>query len=338
MMHLTVGAFRLSLCLGRIFILVSQNEKKTLTKWRHPGCTGSTFECYFKPVSGCVLTEQDIVNAITIKNGLYADELPYINQKVLRLDRYPTTTGICRICGDAWTGDLSLFEGLSHGNLKYFYQTVEEANSDFGNIDTETKDLLHFSVFKNSIRLFWTSIFMRYLIRPRPWFSGAIQQTSYQSLVLGGVINTQAEYEFEVTTGDKNINITDKKSNKYESINDLNKNGNENNNFFDFNIFGEDHHGNGVNINETANNLNEMVISLVDEIPQPFLSMHVRYVLSCRLSLYSSLLYPFTHTYLTPGVYVLHIHTLMTEKRLLIRRRDFMIPLVVICLSKHHQH
>lgn len=106
MMHLIVGAFRLSLCLGRIFILVSKDEKKTLTKWRHPGCTGSTFECYFKHVSGCVLTQDDISNSIMIENGLYADKSPYIDQKVLRLDRYPTTTGICRICGDEWTGDL----------------------------------------------------------------------------------------------------------------------------------------------------------------------------------------------------------------------------------------
>ena len=37
MLHLTVGAFRFSLCLGRIFILVSNEEKKTLTKWKHPG-------------------------------------------------------------------------------------------------------------------------------------------------------------------------------------------------------------------------------------------------------------------------------------------------------------
>jgi hypothetical protein len=106
MMQLSVGAFRLSLCLGRIFILVSKDEKKTLTKWRHPGCTGSTFECYFKHVSGCVLTQDDISNSIMIENGLYADESPYIDQKVLRLNRYPTTTGICKICGDEWTGNI----------------------------------------------------------------------------------------------------------------------------------------------------------------------------------------------------------------------------------------
>ena len=37
MLHLIVGAFRLSLCLGRIFLLLPSGEDLTLTKWRHPG-------------------------------------------------------------------------------------------------------------------------------------------------------------------------------------------------------------------------------------------------------------------------------------------------------------
>lgn len=155
--------------------------------------------------------------------------------------------------------------------MKYFYENLEEAQLDLENFDLETKDLLHFSVFKNSIRLFWTSIFMRYLIRPRDWFSGALQQISYKSLVLGKIINPQPN-----NNGGENNDFTNKNSSENDGISILKIT--ENDGFSDFDSFGQKNHENVGNITKIRKHLNEIVVLSVDSIPLPYLSMHVRYV------------------------------------------------------------
>lgn len=43
--------------------------------------------------------------------------------------------------------------------------------------------MLHFHAFKSSERLYWTSLFMRHIVRPRKWFQDTLKRTVALSLV-----------------------------------------------------------------------------------------------------------------------------------------------------------
>ena len=43
--------------------------------------------------------------------------------------------------------------------------------------------MLHFHAFKGSERLYWTSLFMRHIVRPRKWFQDTLKRTAALSLV-----------------------------------------------------------------------------------------------------------------------------------------------------------
>lgn len=84
------------------------------------GCKKSTFECYFQKISGCSITSADVKNAVNLTDTKYIHELPYSEEKFLYLNKYPTSQGICRMCGDEWGGDSAFFDGLHYGKIILF--------------------------------------------------------------------------------------------------------------------------------------------------------------------------------------------------------------------------
>jgi hypothetical protein len=237
MVQLIASAFRLALCLGRILVLRPKNEEESLTKWKHPGCRGSTFECYFLPFTGCSLTEEQFNNAMVASGGLSAENYPFKDAQFITLKDFPTWTGRCRICGDAWTGDLSFFDGLQFGQRGYFIPRDLSFNP-FENLDPETKPLHFFEAFLGSNKETWTSIFIRYVLRPRKWFQEALQQVISQSLV---VIDTPLIGKEEATAA---IPTTEREEKDQHEV-------------------------------EMDRNINVSVP--VAASPKPFLSLHVRY-------------------------------------------------------------
>jgi len=105
MMGLIATAFRYALCLGRVFILEPTLEKRTLKKWRHPGCQASTFECYFRALSDCPLSEEDLAAGHELQGFDEPYHAPVRDVKVLIVNNFPLAGGICKMCGDGWTGD-----------------------------------------------------------------------------------------------------------------------------------------------------------------------------------------------------------------------------------------
>ena len=79
------------------------------------GCGKNTFECYFQQLTGCHVTPSDVADAIVITDSEHVHGPPYSEEKFLYLKEYPTSRGICRMCGDEWTGDTSFFDGLHYG-------------------------------------------------------------------------------------------------------------------------------------------------------------------------------------------------------------------------------
>jgi hypothetical protein len=74
-----------------------------MLKWLHPGCRGNVFECYFQPISGCVVTAEEILRAEqqnhTSTTGEFFDVYPLRNERVLMLHGLPVS-GPCRLCMD----------------------------------------------------------------------------------------------------------------------------------------------------------------------------------------------------------------------------------------------
>ena len=71
--------------------------------------------------------------------------------------------------------------------MGYFFRDKAHADEAYKDVHKKTFDLHHFNAFKGETRLFWTSIFMRYFIKPQKWFSEALQEISKNSLVKGSI-------------------------------------------------------------------------------------------------------------------------------------------------------
>ena len=87
------------------------------------------------------------------------------------------------------------------GKDGYFFRDKQHAQETWKDINPETFDLNHFNAFTGGTRLFWTSIFMRYLIQPQQWFSDAIKEISLNSLVTGKIKNNSGN---EIMNTDEN--------------------------------------------------------------------------------------------------------------------------------------
>ena len=168
---------------------------------------------------------------------------------------------------------------VKSGNEGYFFGSKAEALEAWKDILDETRALHNFDVFLSRPRIFWTSIFMRFIVRPQRWFSDVIQEISADSLVRGRLIeksreNRETDFPFNSSVGgylgDRN-NETYKKS-KYDihymnrkeyNVDDKNKEG------------GEDREGREGKKDEK--NGKEIVIEPVGEIPRPYISLHIRF-------------------------------------------------------------
>ena len=78
-----------------------------MLKWLHPGCRGNVFECYFQPISGCVVTPEEVLLAkqqnLTSSSGEFFDVYPLRNERILILHGLPLAPpcGLClnQVCG-----------------------------------------------------------------------------------------------------------------------------------------------------------------------------------------------------------------------------------------------
>jgi hypothetical protein len=84
-----------------------------------------------------------------------------------------------------------LFEGLglvsSHANSWYF-ESVDEYRKATAHLDPSTLPLYHATTFLSATRLFFTSMFLRYLVRPRPWLQETLQRLVRMTLVRGHAV------------------------------------------------------------------------------------------------------------------------------------------------------
>lgn len=166
--------FRLAMCLDRILFLDFRYLPHTTTRWMHPGCRGSFFECYFEPLTECSLTNEEIDNAMQP----YVGENPALESYPLKYHRIIRITGvvsggICNVCGSQWEGSKRLLEGLHIGERGFTTRATADGYLDttvFEPIDYDVRTMSHFSATLTMTKIFWMSQFTRYLIKPRKWF------------------------------------------------------------------------------------------------------------------------------------------------------------------------
>ncbi len=184
MVNIIAGAFRYAICMNRILVLEMVDEDETMTKWRHPGCVGNTFECYFEPIHGCAnaLTRQEIESAPRSDTGQYFDVYPYTEAKVLSLHGH-YIHGKCRYCYDSWPTDIDFFNGLPNLNSYQAGLTPYEYFS-------------HWSSVTSAVKLLWQPQFVRFLLRPRPWFASALHQLVAHSLY--SPVSDHSEYNSDI--------------------------------------------------------------------------------------------------------------------------------------------
>jgi hypothetical protein len=165
MLELIASTFRYAICLDRILVLNAFNQSGTLTKWIHPGCQGSFAECYFEPLSGCHLTEDEIISAFVSKDGDRFEMFPLRDERVLVLKGMPLV-GSCSLCHSEWRVESKFFDGLFMGDSGFDPSVA----------------LLHMPAFRSAVKQPWASQFLRYLLRPRPWVQQSITQLTQISM------------------------------------------------------------------------------------------------------------------------------------------------------------
>ena len=178
LLEVTAVAFRYALCLDRILILSPIAQENTFMKWRHPGCQGNTFECYFERVTGCDIDFKSINVSRFSQTGEGFDLYPLKHEKLLYLKGFPTG-GKCTLCNDPWPSDHPFFDGLFISGLSDPDTITEYDQShpvDIKEISAQLYIDFYFNVFQSSIKLPWASQFLRFIMRPRKWFSQSIEQ------------------------------------------------------------------------------------------------------------------------------------------------------------------
>lgn len=161
MLELIAVTFRYAICLDRILVLRPYTEEPTLQKWIHPGCQGNFLECYFQPISGCQLSAAEIAAAPVTKDGYQYDRYPLRDERVLVLKGMPLE-GDCTLCYSEWKENSRFFDGLFTGASAF-------------NVSSMAR-LQHIAAIRSNVKLTWASHFLRYLLKPRPWFTETLSQ------------------------------------------------------------------------------------------------------------------------------------------------------------------
>ena len=82
------------------------------------------------------------------------------------------------LCGDSWTNDVRFFDGLFIGELGFQGIRNKDGTIDTRTTDVIDKSMLHFwhgKSFMGNIKIFWLSQFVRYVMRPLPWFKESLK-------------------------------------------------------------------------------------------------------------------------------------------------------------------
>jgi len=173
MLEVIAVAFRYAICLDRILLLNFVDLSPTILKWQHSGCRNgvgsSVWECYFEDISGCYdsVSPEEVQAAHSSEDGFEFNYFPLSQQRVLVLKGLPSQ-GECTVCHSSWSRHTRFFDGLFVGHTGYI---------------PKTRDYWHFSAVMGASKLPWASQFLRYLLRPRPWFAEALDQIVELSMV-----------------------------------------------------------------------------------------------------------------------------------------------------------
>eukprot|EP01041_Mallomonas_annulata_P001297 gene1297-2509_t len=161
-----VSTFRFAICLGRIFVLDPTSIVSHLSRWKLPGCRGTTFECYFEKLHRCPISQDDVKSAPTAIFGENLDKFPLNEERFVRLEGLPVR-GKCTLYGSQWEGNFDIFDGLvinPHEHISHF------------DYDIQSRHMLHFTSFLSSVKVVWMPVFIRYVINPKAWFADLIRE------------------------------------------------------------------------------------------------------------------------------------------------------------------
>lgn len=163
MLMIIATMVRYATCLDRILVLNMRNQSPKLLKWRHPGCTGSVWECYFEPITHCDLSADVLAHQPVYDTDRNFDIYPLKDQRILILKEVLPSLERCAICYADW--DLS--SRFWHGTYLPGY------NNEVMSFDEYS---LHFGAFAGTVKLTWVAQILRFVMRPRPWFQQALDQ------------------------------------------------------------------------------------------------------------------------------------------------------------------
>ena len=201
-LHIAATMLRYAACLGRVLYLLPHGLEETEARWRHAGCVGGLLDCYFLPVTGCVLSRDEIDGA-PWPEQTDLSVAPWRDHRVLGMKGLPMQ-GHCTLCGDAWTGNFTFFDGAELYRRGYYvnslyrgkatsrekawgpqvreHEIAGEAEASFF-VNQKYQDLWYMNQFTSSTKLLWQSAMVRYLLRPRDWFADALRDIVRSRLV-----------------------------------------------------------------------------------------------------------------------------------------------------------
>jgi hypothetical protein len=171
LLEVTAAAMRFAICLDRVLLLLPSNQSKTILKWLPAGCQHNVFECYFQPITHCSVSEEDISNAPVVHatGGLDLSAYPWKRYRHIVYKGLPLD-GPCRLCYSRWPKESSFWDGLFMTETQYKEDIY--VNSLYSSI-----------AYTERIKLPWISHFLRVLLRPRKWFSNALKEIIFHSMV-----------------------------------------------------------------------------------------------------------------------------------------------------------
>lgn len=186
LIHLVSSMLRYAICHGRILYLMPIDLPISDKRWRFPGCGGSLLECFFLPLTQCVLPLDVIRSAKVVRSGLGLDLYPMQNERVVRMTGLPSS-GRCTLCGDRWEGNDGFFDGLYYGAMGYMVDMNEDGTLDHSKTEWQSqkyKKLWHVQSMRSDIKAPWQSTMVRYILRPRPWVSAVLKDIVDSRLVV----------------------------------------------------------------------------------------------------------------------------------------------------------
>eukprot|EP00602_Paraphysomonas_sp_CaronLab_P012717 CAMPEP_0185038096 /NCGR_PEP_ID=MMETSP1103-20130426/33322_1 /TAXON_ID=36769 /ORGANISM="Paraphysomonas bandaiensis, Strain Caron Lab Isolate" /LENGTH=844 /DNA_ID=CAMNT_0027576369 /DNA_START=241 /DNA_END=2776 /DNA_ORIENTATION=+ len=158
---------RFAICNDRILYLTPRRfirNPKTHNRWMHSLCEDSLFECFFRPLTSCRPSDDEMADAYVLANGHEIEEYPYRDMKTLAMFQM-SWTGKCTVCGSPWDGSTAFFDG-----------TTVRGRSLFDHHRSETESRLEFRKFMGIQKMPWMAQMARYILRPRRWFSEYLKE------------------------------------------------------------------------------------------------------------------------------------------------------------------